>query len=87
MWLMRVVEIEVLWVGGGLGGSSGEGRASRQSKKHLMGDAYAGPHESLWNECRPMAGNTGAGDLNPFAAILPPAPLMKRCRGLRGRVE
>lgn len=21
-------------------------------------------HESLWNECRPMAGSTGAGDLN-----------------------
>lgn len=32
-------------------------------------------HESLWKECSPMAGRTGAGDLNPLEAIL-------CCRGL-----
>lgn len=27
-------------------------------------------YESLWNECRPMAGSTGAGDLNGFDIVV-----------------
>lgn len=36
---------------------------------HGAGSGSESTHESLWKECRPIAGNTGAGDLSGLLMV------------------